>query len=116
MHLYLCKLIGKGKYTQKLITMRKSELFAEMLSDVSNETEIPSSLITSPSKRDEVLDARSILIHFMSLAGFYNSEISRYVHVCERAVRYSRAHFYERIQLSPMMRISLRRLESKWGG
>lgn len=96
--------------------MCKSEIFADILVDVSRETEIPSELILSSSKRDEVIDARFILIHLMSLNGFYISEIARCVHVCERAVRYSRSHFHDRLQLSPMMRINLRKLETKWGG
>ena len=96
--------------------MCKSEIFAEILEDVTRETEIPTELILSTCKRDEVIDARFILIHLMSLSGFYISEIARCVHVCERAVRYSRAHFHDRLQLSPMMQITLRKLEIKWGG
>lgn len=49
--------------------MCKSEIFAEILNIVGKETEVSTELILSSSKVTEVVDARSIVVFFLTEYG-----------------------------------------------
>lgn len=51
--------------------MCKSEIFAEILNLVGKETEVSKELILSTSKVTEVVDARSIVVFFLTEFGLY---------------------------------------------
>lgn len=51
--------------------MCKSEIFAEILNIVGKETEVSTELILSSSKVTEVVDARSIVVFFLTEYGLY---------------------------------------------
>lgn len=51
--------------------MCKSEIFAEILEIVSQETEISVERILSSDKDTETVDARYLLVHILSEMGFY---------------------------------------------
>ena len=63
--------------------MCKSEIFAKIIGFVSKETEIPAHEIIGTSRKEEVVDARCILIRLLIESGMYagwgekNSDISR---------------------------------------
>lgn len=50
--------------------MRKSEIFAAILSDVSSEAEIDSDRILSSERKEEVVDARYLVIFLLLGNGF----------------------------------------------
>lgn len=82
-------LIGKGKSTtKKLITMCKSEIFAEILNLVGKETEVSTELILSSSKVTEVVDARSIVVFFLTEFGLYPEQIATLLRKTSASVRY----------------------------
>ena len=56
--------------------MCKSEIFAEILNIVGKETEVSTELILSSSKVTEVVDARSIVVFFLTEYGLYPEQIA----------------------------------------
>lgn len=51
--------------------MCKSEIFAKIIGFVSKETEIPEHEIIGTSRKEEVVDARCILIRLLIESGMY---------------------------------------------
>lgn len=96
--------------------MEKSKIFADLLSDVSHETEIPEHDILSKRKNSECVDARHLFIYLLHRNGFYPSTIARMTGMCHRSVTYSLSVFDDRLKFSPMLRINLNSLKIKWGG
>lgn len=56
--------------------MRKSEIFAGILADVSSEAEIDSDRILSSERKEEVVDARYLVIFLLLGNGFYPAMIA----------------------------------------
>lgn len=95
--------------------MCKSEIFAEILEAVSRETEVSAQQILSDSKQMEVVDARYLLVHFLSRSGFYPSFIAEQIHKTKRAVNYILTNFKARLDCGKMMRIQYENIQ-KWTG
>ena len=60
--------------------MCKSEIFADILNIVGKETEVSTELILSSSKVTEVVDARSIVVFFLTEYGLYPEQIATLLH------------------------------------
>lgn len=60
--------------------MRKTELFAQILKTVANETELTPEQILSCCRTAETVDARYMLVHLLRREGIYISEIARMMH------------------------------------
>lgn len=104
-------LIGKGKSTtKKLITMCKSEIFAEILNLVGKETEVSTELILSSSKVTEVVDARSIVVFFLTEFGLYPEQIATLLHKTSASVRYLISTFESRKTTNKMIAIYLQNI------
>lgn len=56
--------------------MKKSEIFAGILADVSSEAEIDSDRILSSERKEEVVDARYLVIFLLLGNGFYPAMIA----------------------------------------
>ena len=76
--------------------MCKLEIFAEILQAVSQETEIPPEQVLSPKKDEETVDARYLLVYFLSRNGFCSSRIASCIHKDIRTVNLILTHFEER--------------------
>lgn len=115
---YICifVLIGKGKDNKNLITMCKRDIFAEILKDVSEVTEVPEDIIASGDRCAESVDARYLLVYFLHRRGFYASAISKFIGHRKRSVNQMISNFETRMQNAPMMRVDFERLRKKWGG
>lgn len=85
--------------------MYQSEIFAKILQAVSEETEMSSESILSPSKETEVVDARYLLVYFLFRQGFYPSQIARRIGKTKRAVNYMLSRYRAREGSGKMMRI-----------
>lgn len=94
--------------------MRKSEIFATILSEVSKETEIDSDRILSSERTEEVVDARYLVISMLSHNGFYPRMIAERIGMSQCAVRKAMARFDERLGLSPGLRLVNERIAKKW--
>lgn len=104
-------LIGKGKNTTKnLITMCKSEIFAEILNLVGKETEVSTELILSSSKVTEVVDARSIVVFFLTEYGLYPEQIAALLHKTSASIRYLISNFDRRKDSNKMIAIYLQNI------
>lgn len=85
--------------------MCKSEIFAEILRIVSEETEISTNEILSSSKEADVVDARYLLVHLLYERGFYPSQIALHTRKTKRSINYILSGFSDRIQRGKMLRI-----------
>lgn len=66
--------------------MGKQEKFNKVLSLIEEETEIDRTLILSGNKREEVVDARALLLYLLYDMGFYPSQIAALSGICPRCV------------------------------
>jgi len=67
--------------------MVKSEIFASVLRDVCEVTEISEMEIMSKSKSEEIVDARHLLVVTLIKGGYYPGMIAERLHITGRAVR-----------------------------
>ena len=96
--------------------MSRTAIFAEILSSVSRETEVPESTIASPDRSAEAVDARYLLVYFLYKKGFYPSMIAPFINHQKRSVSRMLADFEHRLSVSPFMRMCFERLKSQGGG
>ena len=94
--------------------MRKSEIFAAILADVSKEAEIDSDRILSSERTEEVVDARYLVIFLLLGNGFYPAMIAERMHMSQRAVRKAIAGFETRLANSTGLRLTCQRVSAKW--
>lgn len=94
--------------------MRKSEIFAAILSDVSSEVEIDSDRILSSERKEEVVDARYLVIFLLLGNGFYPAMIAERMGLSARAVRSAISGFEARLANSAGLRLVCERLSRKW--
>lgn len=95
--------------------MCKSEIFAEILEIVSQETEISVERILSSDKDTETVDARYLLVHILSEMGFYPVQTSIHLHKTKRTINYIISNFKERLDSGKMMRIYLENIKKQIG-
>lgn len=94
--------------------MRKTELFAQILKTVANETELTPEQILSCCRTAETVDARYILVHLLRREGMYISEIARMMHFSRRGVEKMLSQFDDRLaQSGPLFQITLKRIANK---
>ena len=93
----------------------KSEIFAELLSFVSKETDVPEDSILSKAKDSEAVDARYILVHLLSEKGLYPSTIASFLGMKTRSVNFIISDFGRRISMSPIMKLILNRIRNSSG-
>lgn len=67
--------------------MCKSEIFAKILNLVGKETEVSTELILSSTKVTEVVDARSIVVFFLTEYGLYPEQIAALLHKTSSEMR-----------------------------
>lgn len=94
--------------------MRKSEIFAGILADVSSEAEIDSDRILSSERKEEVVDARYLVIFLLHGNGFYPAMIAERMGLSARAVRSAMSGFEARLANSAGLRLVCERLSRKW--
>lgn len=96
--------------------MKKSEIFASVLADVSAETEIDSDRILSSERKEEVVDARYLVIFLLLGNGFYPAMIAERMGMglSARAVRSAISSFEARLANSAGLRLVCQRLSRKW--
>lgn len=94
--------------------MRKSEIFAGILADVSSEVEIDSDRILSSERKEEVVDARYLVIFLLLGNGFYPAMIAERMGLSARAVRSAISGFEARLANSAGLRLVCQRLSAKW--
>jgi hypothetical protein len=95
--------------------MSKTDIFNTILRMVSEETEIPCTQILSRHKDMETVDARYLLVHFLSETGFTPSYIASKVHITERTVTYIHTNFELRVATQKMLRIYFENLRKRLG-
>jgi hypothetical protein len=95
--------------------MYKMQIFQEVISEVIDATEIEKEQILSPCKREEVVDARAVLIKLLSEKGLYPMQISRLTGINLRSVTKFLLGFRERIDSRKILRMNYERMRKKLG-
>lgn len=96
--------------------MIKSEIFASVMRDVCEATEVSELEIMSKSKREEVVDARHLLVVTLSRSGYYPVMIAERLNVTGRAVRKMLESFRSRAENSPGLDMCRRRVDARRNG
>lgn len=96
--------------------MIKSEIFASVLRDVCEVTEVSEQQILSKSKEEEIVDARHLLVVTLVKSGYYPRMIAERLHITGRAVRYMIASFRTRAANSPGLDLCRKKVETKRNG
>ena len=95
--------------------MCKSRIFAEVLDIVSRETEVSGEQILSSRKDEETVDARYLLVHYLSQNGLTHSQISRLIGKNVRTVTYIATHFENREKERKILGINSENIRMKLG-
>ena len=83
--------------------MKKSEIFAEVLRVVSEMTEIEVDDILSDCRREDVVEARVLLIYVLSKADFKPACIAHYLGCTRGSVYYHLNGFENRLRQNKML-------------
>lgn len=83
--------------------MKKSEIFAEILSIVSFETDVTESEILSDNRHAEVVDARYMLVKSLYDYGFYPADIAKRIRKTPRLITHILSGFEERISYAKQL-------------
>lgn len=111
---YRC-LVGNGK-DNDFFDMLKLHIFAKFLAAVADETGVEASVIASGDRSAEAVDARYLLVYFLSRRGFYASTTAPLIGIRKRSVNRILSDFEDRMSRSPMMQLSFARLHILLGG
>lgn len=94
--------------------MRKTEIFAQILKAVANETELTQEQILSCCRTAETVDARYILVHLLRRRGLYIGEIARMINFSRRGVEKMLSQFENRREQSGyIFEVTLERIANK---
>lgn len=74
----------------------KTIIFNEILSAVEKATEIDRALILSRSKQPDVVEARSLLFHYLYIEGFTRAQVARLTGYTRQCVAVQVQHFDDR--------------------
>ena len=86
--------------------MKKQEIFARTLEIVCEVTEVPAALVMSRCMREEVVDARHIVVKLLSESGLYGSEIAEFTRISGRGVYKILTDFDNRLKIRKPLRIN----------
>lgn len=78
----------------------KTIIFNEILSAVEKATEISRDLILSKSKQPDVVEARSLLFHYLYAEGFTRTQVARMTGHTRQCVASQVQHFDDRRMVS----------------
>jgi len=95
--------------------MGKKEIFAEILYAVSRETEIAPEQILSYRRDEETMDARYLLVYFLSRQGFTASRIAGWIQRDARTVNNLIAGFAQRRYNRRMFGVNLENIRRQLG-
>lgn len=99
--------------TQSIYNMGKQEIFNSVLSFIEEETEVSRDMILSANKREEVVDARALLIYVLYDIGFYPSQIAVLTGICPRCIMPFIQNFNDRKESRRMLRIYFEKVRKK---
>lgn len=96
--------------------MTKSEIIADVLNKVSEETEIEVSIILSSCRQQEIVDARHIAIVLISNMGVYPAQTAKTFNVSTRNIYMVKSAFNNRLLCNKPLRIIYERILKKLRG
>lgn len=95
--------------------MGKQETFNRVIEVIEEETEVTRDLILSGNKREEVVDARSLLIYTLYELGFYPVQIAALSGICPRCIMPFIQNFNDRKDNRRMLGIYYEKVKRKLG-
>lgn len=93
--------------------MKKIEIFNRVLSLIEDETEVDRNLILSGNKREEVVDARALLIYILHEQGMYPTKIAELSGICARCIPSFILRFKDRMESRKILGINYERVQKK---
>ena len=93
--------------------MGKQETFNRVLALIEEETEIDRSLILSGNKREEVVDARALLLYTLYELGFYPSQMAALSGICPRGIMPFIQNFSDRKDSRRMLGVFYEKVKRK---
>lgn len=87
--------------------MGKTEIFEDILNTVCLVTEVSRAEILSDDRREEVVDARTILARLLSDEGFYVGEIAGLMRKTGPGIRYLLKGFEGRSRVRKLLRVNM---------
>ena len=94
--------------------MRKTELFAQILKTVANETELTPEQILSCCRTAETVDARYMLVYLLRREGIYIGEIARMMNFSRRGIEKMLSQFDDRhTQSGRIFELAFERIANK---
>lgn len=89
----------------------KTVIFEQILSAVEQATEVPRTLIISRSKRKEVVEARSLLFHYLYIEGFTRRQVADITGLTRQCVAAQIQAFPDKDNRSNWLLSLMRRIE-----
>ena len=93
--------------------MNTKDIFSEVLCAVSNVTDIPRDIILSQSRREDIVDARHLLIYFLYAKGVYIVQISSITSISMRHIAYILSNFDGRVKTRRLLRMNYDIIKTK---
>lgn len=93
--------------------MNTKDIFSEVLFVVSNVTDIPRDIILSQSRREDIVDARHLLIYFLHAKGVYIVQISSITAISMRHIAYILSNFDGRVKTRRLLRMNYDIIKTK---
>lgn len=96
--------------------MAINDIFLRIAEAVATAADMDIRTILSESRREEVVQARCILVYFLNEYGYFPSQISDLTGISRRSVNYLISMFYEhRDDPTPMQRIICAKIRKQLG-
>lgn len=83
---FSCGIVFLLRALRWILVMGKQDTFNRVLALIEEETEIDRTLILSGNKREEVVDARALLLYVLYDIGFYPAQIAALSGICSRCI------------------------------
>lgn len=92
--------------------MGKKEIFAKKLTSVSYITEVEENEIISKSRKEDIVDARYLLVYLLYEEGIYPCHIAEMINCSKRNINSIISSFKSRLSTRKLLRINYERLKN----
>lgn len=92
--------------------MGKKEIFAKKLTSVSYITEVEENEIMSKSRKEDIVDARCLLVYLLYEEGIYPCHIAEMINCSKRNINSIISSFKSRLSTRKLLRINYERLKN----
>jgi hypothetical protein len=95
--------------------MYRKEIFAKVLAEVEQITELSADVIVSKKRNEEIVDARCLLVYFLNEQGLYPCQIAQLMDLSLRHINDILSSFSERRESRKILRINYELMRKSLG-